>query len=138
MKQELANAQNTLSGLEKQVQTLQKEIEQINNEKLRLQIYKNNKGKQVAHFKEIIKNQKDSAESFSMLNQYIDRNNKIKELLSSEFNAGKQFLKSNQAYIQEIKDLKGKLDDLRAKKSQVFEDLALARDEIDSKTRKND
>lgn len=135
LKQELANAQNNLSTSEKLVEKLQQDIEEINTERLRLQIYRENKGGQVKLLEEQVKQEKSSSEAISQFSEFVKKNLKIKELQDNEVRAGEEFLHKHDAYQQEIRALKNTLDQVRNEKTQALDHLAIMKGEIDSRTK---
>jgi hypothetical protein len=133
LKQELAHYQYILSSSERVVEELQKEIEDINNERLKLQLYKEKKSKQIMLLQETVALHDKSSESYKYINEYQANNTKIAMLQKSEIEASKQFLDSNEAYQTRIKTLRSSLDKIRDQKNEAFASLAAIRADLEVK-----
>ena len=131
LKQELATAQAVLSTSEKNIEKLQKDIEEINSQRLRLQMFRENKLRQGQELKEMIKVEKQSKEKQKKLVELMKDQVKIKDLQENEFEAGQEFLSLLEDYENEIKKLKIELEGVREEKEKAFFGLEELRREID-------
>jgi chromosome segregation ATPase len=136
LKQELANAQTILSTSEKNIEKLQKEIEEINSERLRLQMFRDNKIKQTEILEDFLKTEKESKLKQESLKKMLENNKKIKSLQEKEQLAAQQFLPNLETYEIDVKRLKSQLEQVRFAKDQAFERLESIRSEVESRSQK--
>ena len=136
LKQELANSQTVLSASEKNIEKLQKDIEVINTERLRLQVFKDNKLKQTEILENLLKQEKESKDKQVLLKQMLNNNSTIRDLHHNEFEAAAEYLPTLESYESELKHLKSELSFIRSAKDEAYERLESIRKEVENRGQK--
>ena len=134
LKQDLAHAQSTLSNSEKLVEKLQQDIEEINIQKLQLELYRENKGKHMQQLEDMLKNKKSLKSSQQIVAEYLQKKDKIKELQHTELQTGQEYVDSHNSYQLQIKTLKGTLETIRSQKNEAITNLNMIRAELESRS----
>lgn len=134
LKQELSYTQQSLASAEKLADRLQTNIEDMNNQRLRLQQYKSNKGKRLNELEIRVKQQEKSEHKDNqiLLSQFYVQNEKIQSLQISEAKAGQEYIPHHQRYQKEIQHLKKTLEREQNMKLSAFEELSKFRNQMKS------
>ena len=132
LKQELSYTQQSLASAEKLADKLQTSIEDMNNQRLRLQQYKSNKGKRLNELEIRVKQQEkiEHKDNQILLNQFYLQNEKINSLQLAEEKAGQEYIPHHLKYQREISHLKKTLQREQNMKLNAFEELSKFRNEI--------
>lgn len=132
LKQELSYTQQSLAAAEKLADRLQTSIEDMNNQRLRLQQYKSNKGKRLNELEVRVKQQEkiEHRDNQILLTQFYTQNEKVQSLQISEEKAGQEYIPHHIRYQKEISNLKKTLKREQNMKLNAFDELNRFRNEI--------
>jgi hypothetical protein len=132
LKQELSFTQQSLSAAEKLADKLQTQIEDMNNQRLRLQQYKASKGRRLAELEGKVKEYKklEHIDNSRLLSQLYQQHKRLVTLKSAEADAAQQYVHQHRNYQREINKLKRQLDIERRIKREAIEQLDNMRAEL--------
>ena len=132
LKQELSYTQQSLASAEKLADKLQTSIEDMNNQRLRLQQYKSNKGKRLNELEIRVKQQEkvEHKDNQVLLGQFYLQNDKMQALQVSEEKAGQEYIPHHIRYQKEIQHLKKTLMREQSMKLDAFEELNKFRNQM--------
>lgn len=132
LKQELSYTQQSLAAAEKLADKLQTSIEDMNNQRLRLQQYKSNKGKRLNELEQRVKQQEkiEHKDNQVLLTQFYVQNEKVQSLQINEEKAGQEYIPCHLRYQREVLNLKKTLKREQNMKLNAFDELARFRNEI--------
>ena len=129
---ELSYTQQALAASEKLADKLQAQIENMNNQRLRLQQYKLNKGKRLAELENRIKKYKrlENVDTNRMLNQLMQHNKKLQVLEKNEMAGELKLIEADRTYQKRVKMLERKLKTESKLKEDAFRKLEIFREEM--------
>jgi hypothetical protein len=132
LKQELSYTQQSLAAAEKLADKLQTSIEDMNNQRLRLQQYKSNKGKRLNELEQRVKQQEkiEHKDNSLLLNQFYLQNEKVQSLQINEEKAGQDYIPVHIKCSREITNLKKTLKREQNMKLNAFDELNRFRNEV--------
>lgn len=132
LKQELSFTQQSLSAAEKLADKLQTQIEDMNNQRLRLQQYKASKGRRLAELEGKVKEYRklDHVDNTRLLSQLYQQSKRLVTLKSAEADAAQQYIHHHRNYQREINQLKRQLDNEKRIKRDALEQLDNMRAEL--------
>ncbi|OMJ74126.1 hypothetical protein SteCoe_27013 [Stentor coeruleus] len=132
LKQELSYTQQSLASAEKLADKLQTSIEDMNNQRLRLQQYKSNKGKRLNELEARVKQQEkiEHKDNQILLTQFYIQKERMQSLQISEEKAGQEYIPHHKRYQRELKFLKKTLEREQNMKLSAFEELNKFRNEM--------
>lgn len=132
LKQELSYTQQSLAAAEKLADRLQTSIEDMNNQRLRLQQYKSNKGKRLNELEVRVKQQEkiEHRDNQLLLTQFYTQNEKVQSLQINEEKAGQDYIPHHLRYQKDISSLKKTLKREQNMKLNAFDELNRFRNEI--------
>jgi hypothetical protein len=132
LKQELSYTQQALSAAEKLAEKLQTQIEDMNNQRLRLQQYKANKGKRLSELEDQVKQFEkiEYLDNQKLLSSYIKQQRRIQIQKNGEMDSFNQYLSQHKGFQREINELKQKIKKERRLKMEAYDQLSLFKEEM--------
>jgi len=132
LKQELSYTQQALASAEKLADKLQSQIEDMNNQRLRLQQYKATKGKRLAELEKRNKEfQKvEFIDNTRLLGQLYQQNKQLHQLKACELDAAEQYRSQYTQFNKQMQLLKKQLKQERKLKTEAFDQLNMFKEEL--------
>lgn len=132
LKQELSFTQQNLATAEKLADYLQSQIEDMNNQRLRLQQFKTTKGRRIIELESKIKKQQSAEREDNqlMLRGLFYQDKQIKSAQISERQGAMEFIDKSRDYLAVIKDLEHKIKRERQLKLDGFKEVSMIREDV--------
>ncbi|CAG9315550.1 unnamed protein product [Blepharisma stoltei] len=132
LKQELSLTQQNLATGEKLADYLQGQIEDMNNQRLRLQQFKTTKGRRIIELEAKVKKQNsaDRAENQTFLRGLYIQDKLLKKNFNNEAEGALEYIEKSHEYSAKIKNLEEKIKRERQLKLDGFNEVVMLRDDM--------